>query len=403
MSKGRHRNPEVPLAELVSFRTGKLNSNAAVLDGKYPFFTCSQETLRTDTWSFDDECVLLAGNNANGIYPLKYHRGKFDAYQRTYVIRTLDPKRLNPRFLYYALQPRLTLLKSLSTGAATKFLTLTILNQLTIELPEIKQQEYVVDVLSAYDDLIENNTRRIAILEEIAQSIYREWFISFRFPGNQEANFAESDADALPPGWNAKRVGDVFKVVLGGTPARANPEYWEGGSVPWINSGKVNELRITDESEFVTEAGLRHSAAKLMPVRTTVVAITGATLGQVSLLEIEASANQSVVGITDPTGLRAEFLYVFFTNTIKQIIQHASGGAQQHINKGIIEDVQFLDPAEPLVRRFKSIVEPMFDEVANLLRCNRLLRRTRDLLLPKLISGEIELPAAEAELEAVAA
>ncbi len=125
------------LKELVSFKTGKLNSNAATPDGQYPFFTCSQETLRTDTFSFDTECVLLAGNNADGIYPLKYYRGKFDAYQRTYVIRTLNEEHLSNRYLYHALRPKLELLKSISTGVATKFLTLTILNDIEIDLPPL--------------------------------------------------------------------------------------------------------------------------------------------------------------------------------------------------------------------------------------------------------------------------
>src|SRR5712692_2130742 len=93
---------EFRLRDLVSFRTGKLDSNAAKPDGEYPFFTCSQQTLRTDTYSFDTECVLLAGNNANGIYPLKYYNGKFDAYQRTYVITSRDSNILTTRFLYYA-------------------------------------------------------------------------------------------------------------------------------------------------------------------------------------------------------------------------------------------------------------------------------------------------------------
>jgi type I restriction enzyme S subunit len=89
----------VKLKDVVSFKTGKLNSNAAVPDGVYPFFTCSQETFLTNTYSFDTECVLLAGNNAAGVYPLKYYKGKFDVYQRTYVIRTLDNQRLINRYL----------------------------------------------------------------------------------------------------------------------------------------------------------------------------------------------------------------------------------------------------------------------------------------------------------------
>jgi type I restriction enzyme S subunit len=164
----------VMLGEVAAFKTGKLDSNAAVPNGNYPFFTCSQETLRTNTYSFDTECVLLAGNNANGIYPLKYFNGKFDAYQRTYVVTSRNRQVLTTRFLYYALRPKLSQFRSVSTGAATKFLTLSILNETEIEVPPLPVQHRIAGILSAYDDLIENNQRRIKILEEMARSLYRE-------------------------------------------------------------------------------------------------------------------------------------------------------------------------------------------------------------------------------------
>lgn len=125
----------LPLEGLVNFKTGKLNSNAAKPDGMFPFFTCSQETFRTDTWSFDGEYVLLAGNNAAGIYPLKYFNGKFDAYQRTYAINAIDENVLVTRYVYYALRLQLELMKSISTGVATKFLTLSLLNRTQIPVP----------------------------------------------------------------------------------------------------------------------------------------------------------------------------------------------------------------------------------------------------------------------------
>ena len=140
--------------DVVSFKTGKLNSNAATTNGIYPFFTCSQVTFRTDTYSFDDECVLLGGNNANGIYPLKYFKGKFDAYQRTYVIRTLDNQILSNYYLFFTLQQKLDLFKRLSTGAATKFLTLTILKDIEIICPPISLQCKFSNLAS--NDLINN-------------------------------------------------------------------------------------------------------------------------------------------------------------------------------------------------------------------------------------------------------
>ena len=174
------------LGDMASFVTGKLDSNAAKPGGKFPFFTCSRETFRTDTYSFDTECVLLAGNNAAGIFPIKYFKGKFDAYQRTYVIESLDIRKFSTRYLYYALQLHLGYMKSVATGAATKFLTKTILDNLELTIPGIETQRKIAAILSAYDDLIENNTRRIQILEEMAQTIYREWFVHFRFPGHED-------------------------------------------------------------------------------------------------------------------------------------------------------------------------------------------------------------------------
>ena len=118
------------LGDHVTIKTGKLDSNAATQDGIYPFFTCSRETFRTDTHAFDTEAVLLAGNNAAGVFPIKFFKGKFNAYQRTYVIETATPDQLDTRYLFYSLQPQLEYLKSISTGAATKFLTLTILTRI---------------------------------------------------------------------------------------------------------------------------------------------------------------------------------------------------------------------------------------------------------------------------------
>src|SRR5256885_15137979 len=168
---------EFRLRDLVSFRTGKLDSNAAKPNGAYPFFTCSQETLRTNTYSFDTECVLLAGNNANGIYPLKYFHGKFDAYQRTYVVKPRDQEVLTTKFLYYALRPKLSEFRSFSTGAATKFLTMTILNETAIEVPPLLVQRRIAGILSASDELMEKNRRRIRLLEAMAPALHRGWFV----------------------------------------------------------------------------------------------------------------------------------------------------------------------------------------------------------------------------------
>ncbi len=141
----------VPLGELADLRTGKLDSNRAIEDGRYPFFTCDPKTLRIDSYSFDCEALLLAGNNAAGVYPLKHYKGKFDAYQRTYVLTIRDTNRISYRYLIAALRHKLDDLKRLSVGSATKFLTVRVLQPLAIPTPSAKTQKEIVRTIEGYE------------------------------------------------------------------------------------------------------------------------------------------------------------------------------------------------------------------------------------------------------------
>ena len=280
------------------------------------------------------------------------------------------------------------------TGATIKHLPKENLEKLEVVVPPLRIQRRIADILSAYDDLIYNCQRRIEILEQMARGLYREWFVKFRYPGHESVPLVSSPLGEIPKGWEVRRLGDCFDTVLGGTPSRTKPEYWEGGTIAWINSGKVNELRIVDASELITPLALKKSNAKVMPRGATVLAITGATLGQVSYLEIETAANQSVVGMVDQSGRLSEWIYLTVTAQIDSIIARASGGAQQHINKEIVNDIALVLPPDRLAAEFKKIVAPIFRQIAVLLFQSRNLRQTRDLLLPRLISGQLEVDAA---------
>jgi type I restriction enzyme S subunit len=145
--------------DVLQFTTGKLNSNAAVQNGLYPFFTCGQEILRTNTFSVDEEVVLLGGNNASAIYPVFYYKGKFDAYQRTYIIKPKSEFYISFKYLYFFWEGKLDYLKNISTGAATKFLTLKILNDIVVPLPSKK-------AMNDYETLTEPIFKLKAILAE---------------------------------------------------------------------------------------------------------------------------------------------------------------------------------------------------------------------------------------------
>jgi type I restriction enzyme, S subunit len=259
-----------------------------------------------------------------------------------------------------------------------------MLRNIEVPIPSISEQKRIAEILSAYDDLIENNRRRIHLLEQAARLLYKEWFVHLRFPGHEHTKII----DGVPQGWEKKSIDERFETVLGGTPARNNSEFW-GGNIPWINSGEVNNTRILKPTELITEKGLLKSAAKIMPAGTTVLAITGATLGQVSRLEIECSANQSVVGVFDLADPKNEWLYLFFSHEIKKIINHATGGAQQHINKEIVNATEFLEPSKSVLEIFRQIVRPIFSQIKCLELQNLSLIKARNLLLPKLMNGEV--------------
>ena len=289
-------------------------------------------------------------------------------------------------FYWFLLAGKRNLIDQYCTGATIKHLPGQKLKEVVVDLPPLATQHYIATILSRYDSLIENYQKQIKLLEEAAQRLYKEWFVDLHFPSHENTKIV----DGVPEGWAFYRIDNVFKTVLGGTPSRAKSNYW-GGNIPWINSGEINKLRIINPSEMITKEGYDNSATKLMPIHTTILAITGATLGQVSYTEIETCANQSVVGIIDESKQMNEYLYLNISNNILSIVNKATGGAQQHINKDIVNAYPFLLPSKDVLDRFKKLVAPMFRQIKNNLIQIESLIEARDRLLPKLMSGEIEV------------
>ncbi len=379
------------LGNLVQFKTGKLNSNAAVPNGRYPFFTCSQETFRTDTCAFDTECVLLAGNNANGIYPLKYFKGKFDAYQRTYVVTPLDSSKLNTRFLYFAMRPMLDYMRSISTGAATKFLTLTILKGLDFSYPPLPTQRKIASILSAYDDLIENNTRRIAILEEMAQAIYREWFVNFRFPGHENVKLVDSPLGQIPEGWEVKTVGDFGNVITGKTPSKKKEEYYDG-EICFVKTPDMHgNLFCLTTTETLSELGRDSQLRQTVPKNSICISCIG-TVGVISITTAECQTNQQINTIVPSSTHWREFIVLALKDNVPRLKQMGAAGAtMDNISKGKLVGFQILHPPHDVVSEFSLLVHDMFERIKLSQRQNNVLRNTRDLLLPKLISGKLDV------------
>ena len=167
------------LTSVCSITTGKLDSNAAVKNGKYPFFTCAPEPLRIDNYAFNTTAILLAGNNAQGNFHINKYSGKFNAYQRTYVI---TQTKYSLDYIYYYLKLLLGNLKKRALGSNTKFLTMKILDEFNIKDISIENQQKITKLLSTLDEKIELNNKINSELEKMAKTLYEYWFVQFDFP-----------------------------------------------------------------------------------------------------------------------------------------------------------------------------------------------------------------------------
>lgn len=302
---------------------------------------------------------------------------------------TINDEVADYEFVYYSLKNDYTTLASLANGGAQQNLNAQIIKDYVLKMPSLADQRRITSILSSLDRKIELNNKINADLEEMAQAIFKNWFVDFE--PFKDGKFVDSELGMIPEGWKVGTLGEFCKCLLGGTPSRSKEEYWNG-EVNWINSGEINKFRILEASEKITELGLAKSATKLLPKKTTVLAITGATLGQVSLLEIDTCANQSVIGVLENTEVPYEYIYPFIKDRIEMLIQHQTGGAQQHINKDNVESLIFLLPAINVLEDYISLVSPMYKRIESQCFENLYLSTLRDTLLPRLMSGELEVP-----------
>ena len=385
-----HINPSEQLCKNIEYDFVEM---ADIVPGKRYVFSKSKKIFNGSFSKFSNKDTLMAKITPcleNG--KISQFIGSDKAFGSTEFNIFREKKDISDNdYLYYLISSPLVkgpAIKSMSGATGRQRANLDKIKQIEVPDISIKAQQKIAKFLSNYDDLIENNNRRIKILEEMAQKIYKEWFVDFKFPGHETSTFKDSPLGKIPNDWEVKKIGKEYKTYLGGTPSRNEIKYWNG-DIPWLNSGKTNELRITEASEYITKAGLEKSSTKLMPKFTTVLAITGATLGQVSMLGDEMCANQSVVGVYSNTN--QEFVFYLLKDKIKKLIQNASGGAQQHINKDIVNEMEFILPTNNILNNFTNILKPINLEIFNLLHKNRVLKQTRDILLPRLISGEINV------------
>jgi type I restriction enzyme S subunit len=281
-------------------------------------------------------------------------------------------------------------INNLDSGSAIPSTSREAFYQIPVSLPSLQTQHKIAAILSAYDDLIENNTRRIAILEEMAQSLYREWFVYFRFPGHEKKRLVGSELGLIPEGWEVVRFTDIADVLSGGTPRTTTSEYWNGPIPFFTPRDAPSSFYVTETEKSITQIGLRACNSKLYPRNTVFITARG-TVGKVVLSAVDMAMNQSCYALQGRDGIDQFTIFLSISNCIDQLKQNAHGAVFDTIIVDTFRMLHVVKPPLTLTNAFKSLVSPVFEMALNLLNKNTNLRKTRDLLLPKLISGEVDV------------
>jgi type I restriction enzyme S subunit len=315
-----------------------------------------------------------------------------------------DRRLIDPRFLFYWCKGPLfqKALLGIKGGVAQGYVSLEMIRSLPAPAMPVPLQRRIADIMSAYDDLIENNARRIAILEEMARRIFEEWFVHFRAPGCEGLPMVDSAIGPVPRGWKVAPLRAFGTIVTGKTPSKARPDYF-GGEVPFLKLPDMHsKMFCISTSETLSPAGAASQAGKTVPPNSLCVSCIG-TAGVVNITSENCQTNQQINTVVLDKLRDREFLF-FTLRRLREKIEKfgASGATMTNLSLGKFSSLEVCCP--PAERRvaFHIAAMPVFDLILNLQRQSQNLRAQRDLLLPKLISGEIDICATSTSVKEAA-
>ena len=315
--------------------------------------------------------------------------------QRAGKVIVKDRNLCDPSFLFYALSDQETLhaIAMKAHGAASQAnLSPSQVESIEIPIPPLPIQCRIAGILSAYDELIENSQRRIKILESMARGLYREWFVHFRFPGHESVPRVPSPFGEIPKGWEVKPFTDTADVLSGGTPKTDVAEYWDGDIPFFTPRDAPGCFYVNDCEKHVTELGLSKCASALYSPDTVFITARG-TVGKVALPSVPMAMNQSCYALRGKAGISQRYLFLLTLQQVDYLKTNTGGATFDTIVVDTFRRMQIVIPPRAVVADFAEQVDAMFDEVNTLQLQIRNLHRTRDLLLPRLLSGQIDVEA----------
>jgi type I restriction enzyme S subunit len=310
--------------------------------------------------------------------------------QRAGRIVIRDNDTLDQGFLYYFLrQEKITYQLAINASGSANQANISPRDVEAIPLPDfaVSEQRRIAAILSAFDDLIENNRRRIALLEEAARQLYKEWFVRFRFPGHEHVKII----DGVPEGWAVNAIDEVCQTIGGGTPSTQKSEYWNDGDVLWFTPTDVTRnscLALLNSETKISDSGLNNSSAKMIPAGS-ILMTSRASVGFFGINRLAASTNQGFINIVPNDPAMRMYMLQSLMWRVEEIRSHAGGATYKEISKGRFRALPILKPPSGLAADFEDQATLLHTQVETLHIANQQLAKARDLLLPKLMSGAI--------------
>lgn len=375
------------LSQISNVTTGKLDANAEIPDGKFPFFTCAPTPMRINTFSFDDDVVLLAGNNAQGNFHLQRYKGKFDAYQRTYVITA--KKGYDIDYIKYSLELSLKHLKRLAQGSQTKFLTMQILDSFQVLDVPCEEQKKLIGSVYAIDNKIRLNDRICSELEAMAKTLYDYWFVQFDFPDENGEPYRTAGGEMvwneqlkreIPKEWKPGKLCDIANITMGQSPA--GESYNDAGDGLIFYQGR-------------TDFGLRFPTPRMYTTAPTRFAQKGdillsvrAPVGDLNFAMEDCCIGRGLAALNSKLGSQMHLLYTLagFQQIFK--VMDGNGTTFGSITKDTLFDMSVVIPPDEILMCFEKRVKPIESKIEKCEEEIRELTKLRDWLLPMLMNGQ---------------
>ena len=301
---------------------------------------------------------------------------------------TINDEVADYEFVYYTLKNDYTTLASLANGGAQQNLNAQIIKDYVLKMPSLADQRRIASILSSLDRKIELNNKINADLEEMAQAIFKNWFVDFEPFKN--GKFVDSELGMIPEGWKVGRLTDVIKLMPGGTPKTSEPLYWDNGTIPFFSPKDVNGVYCFATEKHITEAGLNKCSSNLYPKDTIFITCRG-TVGKVCLVACDMAMNQSNYAIKAIDGYSQYYVFFLVKSVVERLIKKSNGAVFSAITSKDFDE-EILIPSQKAVEDFTNVIDGFFRRIFTIGAENSRLSSLRDTLLPRLMSGELEVP-----------